>query len=220
MRQGCEPLTPSAFPEDTTVFNPPSWLLRSEAQRSKRLFPTPFKDWKVHLHPACSKTFQGPQSRFHSLAQRLLQFPFLSPTPGHPGVALKAQHTNPRLSDFQISEYAGPLPRGAFPPHCGYNVPCSSSQMLLKKSIRAPLPLSLATANLLSPRSQLFLLTGHGALNSPHPDWAWLLSPNHSSSQDPTIPQSSRPWQHPPCLLPKQGPLVPKPRRSFLTPCQ
>lgn len=86
--------------------------------------------------------------------------------------------------------------------------------------MRAPLPLSLATANLLSLRSQLFLLTGRGALNSPHPDWAWLLSPNHSSSQDPTIPQSSRPWRHSPCLLPKQGPLVPKPRRSFLTPCQ
>ena len=44
MRQGCEPLTPSAFPKDTTVFNPHSWLLRSEAQRSKSLFPILFKD--------------------------------------------------------------------------------------------------------------------------------------------------------------------------------
>lgn len=116
----------------------------------------------------------------------------------------------------------GPLTRRAFF-SLSLWIQCSlfSSQMCLKNPSEhlflclLPLPISFLL------RSQMFSLNWTwGPQLTTSPIGLGFFPQTTLPPRDPTIPQSSRPWRHPPCLLPNQGPLVPKPRLSFLSPCQ
>lgn len=140
----------------------------------------------IYILPA-PKPPQGPQSRFHSLAQELPQFPFLSPLQAILRWSSKLSTQSPDSLTFKSLNMQGPLTEAAF-------FPLTVDTMFLVQFLSVFEKIHQSTSSSVSCHCQspfskepVFLLTGRGALNSPHPDWAWLLS---LTTLPPRIPPS------------------------------